>query len=1589
MRLAAAGGLVLFASPAFAACTSPDPTPTITSTGDSVMMGDQAYTIAPSNGLYFHDSIPGGASSAAITNGVLVNSAGTGIEIVGQYDVCYDGLASGSIVSGSAGMSILLTEGDVLLGIAHSITAGGIGINVVHNGDGIVDITADDIDGLFAGISVTRNDDGDLPDTGNDTKIAVTGTVTTDGRGILIDADTAGDIDISANAIDAGDAGILVTRAVGADGDTTITANGAIGSSSAPGIGVFTDADGDVTIDAKDDIASTDAGIAVKHTAASGDISISTAAGSEISAHGSLTGMTIYVPGFDDPMPVGIYVDRSGADPGARIDIDNNADISADGMGIYVDVCSCAESIIDVQSTGDIAVDDGTGTPAYFGAGIYVSQGNKGDTTVNQTGSVKVAWGVGVVVDQYDDGDVSAGATGGVAATDVGLSVYHEGDGKITASAGGTYTITDGSGVDVSHNGNGNVIVASSANFDVLDTGIIVEHFGTTGDVTVTTSAGSSISAHGGTSPSFLIPGSTGIYVDRANLGPGTGSGDVTITNGANINVDAVGIYASLCGCVDGDLSITSTGTIETTGPVGIGVLAQHYGEGTATIDASGKITADIGIALEKAGDGNVSVTAGEIAASVMGIDVVTVDASNTVIHANGKIAAGDVGILAAAQGTGNIGISTAADIDATHGAIIVEHAATMGDVEVTSAAGTAFTATSPGSLGISITRYDAFSSPSATGNVTVTNGAHITADMTGIDVLSLVTGAVTVTSTGKLDVANGNGIAIDAQSSAITVTAGAIEAANGNGVNAITGGHNLSVTANGEINAGTGIKAVSGSTIAVAVNAKITASERGVDASAIGALGITTAADIVAHIAAIEASASGNVTIDTAAGKTLTADSGTDTFAYDSFVPLTGAAGIAINRTGPFTHAIAITSRSNIEANGVGIFIEGCATCAGTLDIDVIGNIVAPYGIIAGDNDAVDLDISGTITADGGVLIGGTTIDALVRTGASVTVHGALTGRYGLKLDGTSDMTVAGTIDVPGADALLFTGGDATLTLLPGFVINGQVDALDTATNRLIFGGTTGTASFDLDRLGTTITDFDSFLKTGSSSWTFSGANFTGLLTANAGTVVINSNIPGLDLVLENTYFHGNAGLKSLSITGGTLAPGNSIGTITVAGDATIGAGTVYGVEVNAAGASDTLSAGGTVSIDPAASVLATMEPGSYGLVTQYTIITGTTAVAGAFSGVTSVSAFYDAALSYDANHAYLTLTRNALTLGDFALTPNQKSTAKALDGGGKAVPYFGELFVLPGDAVPGALDALSGDGYASLAAAALDNGRFVRDAALDRRGARGVWSAPYGGVSHLPGDGNGPAVDTATGGLLLGADGNVGDGYLGILLGYGQSRYDIPSRDMTATSGEFSLGAYGGADWDGFYASFGAAITGRDIDATRQVVFPGVSDTFSAQYASLTAQAFTELGFRLDIGGTSVTPFGGIAGLHSATSGYTETGTGAGALTVDPGMASALVATLGVRLEHEFALNDEMALTLRGSAAWRHSMGKASTANSMAGTDAFTVAGTPLAADTLTVSAGTAITAGQVSLGLDYTGSFGSGGISNAARATLAGQF
>uniref|UniRef100_UPI0013D4C4C7 autotransporter outer membrane beta-barrel domain-containing protein n=2 Tax=Gammaproteobacteria TaxID=1236 RepID=UPI0013D4C4C7 len=105
---------------------------------------------------------------------------------------------------------------------------------------------------------------------------------------------------------------------------------------------------------------------------------------------------------------------------------------------------------------------------------------------------------------------------------------------------------------------------------------------------------------------------------------------------------------------------------------------------------------------------------------------------------------------------------------------------------------------------------------------------------------------------------------------------------------------------------------------------------------------------------------------------------------------------------------------------------------------------------------------------------------------------------------------------------------------------------------------------------------------------------------------------------------------------TGATVAPGNSIGTLNVAGPVSFAAGSHYQVEIDAAGRSDRIAASGSATL-AGGTVDVAKAPGTYLPGTRYTILTAAGGVTGTFSGVSQDLLFLTLGLTYDSNNVYL----------------------------------------------------------------------------------------------------------------------------------------------------------------------------------------------------------------------------------------------------------------------------------------------------------------------------------------------------------------
>ena len=230
--------------------------------------------------------------------------------------------------------------------------------------------------------------------------------------------------------------------------------------------------------------------------------------------------------------------------------------------------------------------------------------------------------------------------------------------------------------------------------------------------------------------------------------------------------------------------------------------------------------------------------------------------------------------------------------------------------------------------------------------------------------------------------------------------------------------------------------------------------------------------------------------------------------------------------------------------------------------------------------------------------------------------------------------------------------------------------------------------------------------------------STFAGATTVAAGTLVVNGSIGGSTVTVNaGGRLAGNGTLGSATIaSGGTVAPGNSIGTLLVLGALEFAAGSTFEVELDATLASDLIQAGGVATIN-GGTVNALKAAGVYTPGSRWTILTAAGGVTGTFDALTQNMPFVDLALSYDPTHAYIDAVRNSVTFCALALTANQCAVGNGLASTGVGNAAYDAVSALP-DAASArrAFNLLSGELHASARGVLIDNSRYLREATAAR---------------------------------------------------------------------------------------------------------------------------------------------------------------------------------------------------------------------------------------------------------------------------------
>ncbi|MGR4869816.1 autotransporter-associated beta strand repeat-containing protein [Variovorax sp. LARHSF232] len=467
-----------------------------------------------------------------------------------------------------------------------------------------------------------------------------------------------------------------------------------------------------------------------------------------------------------------------------------------------------------------------------------------------------------------------------------------------------------------------------------------------------------------------------------------------------------------------------------------------------------------------------------------------------------------------------------------------------------------------------------------------------------------------------------------------------------------------------------------------------------------------------------------------------------------------TGAGTLALLGSNTYTGGTTVTGGVvRFAAQGLGsgpVTVDGGTLQWASGNSADISAQLKPVGVggLTLDTNANDVTLASAIGGAGAVIKQGA---GVLRLAADNTYAGGTTissGTLQLGNGGNSgsiagDVTDNGTLAFNRADAIAFAGnitgsgsvsqaGSGTTTLTGNNLYSGgtsiSAGTLIAAVSGLGSGPVDNNAALVIEQpadatMANAINGTGSLTKSGAGRLNYIGTGtLSGPTTVMAGTLAVNGSLANSAVsVASGATLAGNGIVGSTSVqNAGTVSPGNSPGTLTVAGDFHQAPGSIYRAEVIPGTAtSDRIVASGSATIDSGAQLIVSRAGagGQFALGTQYTVLSAAGGVNGTYTLSGDItSAFVQLKDHYDANNVYLHADqfKSFESVGE---TPNQQATGQALDVQPAGSEVAAAMAWLPDDAsARQALDMLSGSIHPSVKSAAVEDSRFVRDAAIAR---------------------------------------------------------------------------------------------------------------------------------------------------------------------------------------------------------------------------------------------------------------------------------
>ena len=570
---------------------------------------------------------------------------------------------------------------------------------------------------------------------------------------------------------------------------------------------------------------------------------------------------------------------------------------------------------------------------------------------------------------------------------------------------------------------------------------------------------------------------------------------------------------------------------------------------------------------------------------------------------------------------------------------------------------------------------------------------------------------------------------------------------------------------------------------------------------------------------------------------------------------------------------------------SGAALDISAAANDVGLGSLSGAGDVRLGQRTLAVGDDTPLVDFAGTI-GDGGQGGGLVKRDsgALNLSGKSNYSGATRVAAGTLEAGAENTFSASSAYTVDGGATLSLAAFDQTIGSLAG------AGTVDLATATLTTGGNGQSTRFD-----GAITGTGGLTKQGNGELTLAGTNaYFGPTRVLGGALRVDGSIANSAVsVAENAALSGSGEVKSAAIAG-TLYGGDGLsvlGDLSLAPDSTL----VAYIGPGAAGLSvgGTATLGGRLDLRPAG----TIDPAL-----AYEILHAGT-INGTFDTVEADFAFLDPDLIYGADTLSVRLERNNVAFADVAQTPNQRTTAQAVETLGNGNDVFDAVLPTNVAGARAAFDNLSGEGHANVLdtmTAARDHARRAVLERLRQRTGNGiqVWTTAQGARDRRKSDGNGAEAEIRSVSVIGGVDFQPNENVtVGVFGGYGRSDISSPARRTSGDVDTASLGVYGSYKQGNLRLRAGAQAARHQASLQRQVDVGPLQGVAASDYSGWSAEVFGEAGYNFDIGGVSVEPYVGISHFEARTDGFQESGAGAANLYSGGNRVSRTDLEVGVR--------------------------------------------------------------------------------------------